>query len=100
MNISEKDGVYAVLINQNQLNDLVADLVKKEVDKILDSVKPDYSPDQRITIDDICELYRISRPTVHAQMHKGLKFEKIGRKTVFNRQDVDEWFKAGKGAKQ
>jgi excisionase family DNA binding protein len=49
---------------------------------------------KRYTIADVCQLFSISKPTVHKHMHKGLPFEKIGRKTLFRSEEVDSYFKS------
>jgi len=50
-------------------------------------------PDERLTRKQICSLYKISAPTLHDRMKKGLPYEKCGRKTLFRREDVDNFFK-------
>jgi len=51
------------------------------------------SKDERLTRLEVCNLYKISFPTLHKCMHNGLPFEKVGRKTLFRREDVDQYFK-------
>lgn len=51
-----------------------------------------FDQDERITRKEVCRLYKISLPTVHELMKKGLPYEKAGRKTLFKRSDVDAYF--------
>ena len=53
----------------------------------------DYVPDERQTRKDLSEMYKLSYPTIHALMKQGLPYEKVGRKTLFRRQEVDNFFK-------
>ena len=52
------------------------------------------SMDERLTRKQLCELYKISMPTLHTHMKKGLYYEKVGRKTLFKRVETDKYFKA------
>lgn len=55
--------------------------------------KQDLAPeDERLTRIGVCDLYKISFPTLHSLMKKGLPFEKVGRKTLFKRSLVDKYF--------
>ena len=48
---------------------------------------------QKLTINDFVRDFKISKPTIHILMRKGeISFEKIGRKTLFNRKDVELYF--------
>jgi hypothetical protein len=48
--------------------------------------------DERETRDEVCARLKISLPTLHAEMKRGLPFEKIGRKTLFRRGTTNEYF--------
>ena len=54
-------------------------------------------PNQRITRKEVKETYRISYPTIHKLMHEGLPFLKIGRKTVFRVDDIENFLEERKG---
>lgn len=58
-----------------------------------------YDPDERLTRAAIKNKYGISYPTIHAEMKRGLPYEKVGRKTLFRRADVDAYFQK-KGLKK
>ena len=48
---------------------------------------------QKLTIKDFVRDFLVSKPTIHLLMRKGeIPFEKIGRKTLFNRKDVELYF--------
>jgi hypothetical protein len=68
-------------------------LIENTLKKILASQTQNFEKDERITRAQICELYKISLPIVHKLMKQGLKYEKCGRKTLFRRANVDEFFK-------
>ena len=54
-------------------------------------------PDQRLTIVQLSEQYQISKPTIHSLMKSGkLSFEKIGRKTLFRKSDVEKYFQSNR----
>ncbi len=73
--------------------------ISKIVDKALEKATiPSSStdPNQRLTVAEVCKLYNISKPTVydHMKSKPGLKYAKVGRKTLFRAGDVEEYFKS------
>lgn len=56
--------------------------------EIADGEKEDW-----LTIAQLAAKWQCSKPTIHKQMKLGLPFEKLGRKTLFRRGDVDNYFK-------
>jgi len=48
--------------------------------------------DERLTRQQVSNLYHMSLPTLHECMKRGLPYEKVGRKTLFRREDVDRYF--------
>lgn len=60
--------------------------------------KPTRSPEidrhERLTRADIKKQYKVSFGTIHNAMNSGkLSYDKIGRKTVFKREAVENWIK-------
>lgn len=70
-------------------------LIENSVNKVLvqQNTPPHHSQDERLTRREVCALYKISLPTVHKSMREGLPFEKLGRKTLFRREQVDSYFR-------
>lgn len=89
--------ISIVTVSEDQLRSIIREeliIFKEELIKNLPN--NDYDPDERITRKNIKDLYKISLATVHALMSQGLPYEKVGRKTLFKRGDVDEFFKERK----
>lgn len=58
---------------------------------------PGYDPQERISRSQLQKEKSISLGTIHNLMKKGeLPYEKVGRKTLFKRQDVEECFRGKK----
>lgn len=84
-------------MGQEELRSMMQDVVKQA----LFSNKPEkFDGDERLTRKEICNLYKVSLPTVHACMKTGLPYEKCGRKTLFRRSDVDRFFASRKGGQK
>ena len=86
-------------ITPYELKELIQETIQKAFDfnkrKDLNS-----ESDERLTRKQVCDKFKISAPTLHKEMHNGLPFEKIGRKTVFRRADLDNYFQQkGRSAK-
>jgi len=75
--------------------DDIRELFRSELKTLLSNLdnKPVLNSDERLTRKQVCALYKISYPTLHSCMSLGLAYEKIGRKTLFNRSEVDQFFK-------
>jgi excisionase family DNA binding protein len=55
------------------------------------------NPSERLTITQLATEYKICKATIHKLCRTGkLAYEKIGRKTLFQRADVDDCFNSGK----
>lgn len=48
--------------------------------------------DQRLNRFEVASLIGISLPTLHKCMANGLPFQKVGRKTVFKKSEVEKYF--------
>lgn len=50
------------------------------------------TPNERVTRKIISEEYKLSNGTIHNAMNNGdLPYEKVGRRTLFKRSDVESW---------
>jgi excisionase family DNA binding protein len=67
----------------------------------LDNVGDDpVNPNERITRKQLSKEKNISLGTIHNLMKKGeLAYEKVGRKTLFRREEVEQFFNKKKGGK-
>lgn len=55
------------------------------------------NPSERLTPAQVCADYKVCKGTLHKLCKTGkLAFEKIGRKTLFQRADVDDCFNSEK----
>jgi hypothetical protein len=71
----------------DELEKLILGL-QKEDDK--SSQAPD--PHERLTRADIRKQYKVSFGTIHNAMNSGkLSYDKVGRKTLYKRIDVENW---------
>ncbi len=68
----------------------LAELKNREVPKS----KPEH---RRLTRKEVSRNYKVSLGTIHNLMRSGdLPFEKIGRKTLFKQEDVEQYFESQK----
>lgn len=81
-------------INIDQIGEIVEISLRKVIDENQSKKPPQ---DERLTRHEVCALYKISLPTLHKAMREGLPFEKIYRKTIFRRQEIDQYFRNKKG---
>jgi excisionase family DNA binding protein len=52
--------------------------------------------DRWLTVDDICKYLSITKDTVYKWIEqKGMPANKIGRKWLFKKEDIDTWIKSG-----
>lgn len=72
-------------------------LIRGELVSFFEGQKPTHDADERLTRVQVGKLYKISLPTLHEMMKRGLPFEKVGRKTLFKRVEVDRFFASRKG---
>lgn len=90
--------MQAVTITQISPSELEA-LIDKAIDKALSNNPREvhFNPSERLTRKEIKSIYKVSYPTIHSAMNSGkLPFEKIGRKTLFRREDVEAFFRSSK----
>ena len=94
MSFPSQDGNTAIILSYDELNELIKTIVKSELSKV--TASPAYDPHERITISEVCQIYKLSKPSVHKQMNHGMPFEKMGIKTLFRRAVVDQLFSSKK----
>jgi len=71
----------------DELESLIKGLQKKE-----NSSSSQTDPHERLTRADIKKLYKVSFGTIHNAMNSGkLSYDKVGRKTLYKRVDVENW---------
>ncbi len=52
-----------------------------------------------LTVDDICKYLSVTKDTVYKWIEqKQMPANKVGRKWMFQKDDVDKWVKSGKSA--
>lgn len=91
------DNIFITTLHPQE----VRQMIRSELEAFFSAQKQqDQDQDERLTRKDICRLYKISFPTVHEEMKRGLPFEKVGRKTLFRRADVDKYFQAKRAGKK
>lgn len=86
-NQTPQAGVY-LLLRPEDLNELFARVVAKirEDDAI---ARHEASVEEYGTRQDACDFLKVSLPTLHSLMNKGLvHFKKIGRKTLVDMNDL------------
>ena len=55
--------------------------------------------DRWLTVDDICKYLSVTKDTVYKWIdHKQMPANKVGRKWMFQKNEVDKWVKSGKAA--
>jgi len=86
-------------INFNNLPEAVT-LLFLEINKLqqlvleVQSTQNPINPHERLTRKEVTQEYKICYATVHNLINQGrLRYEKIGRKTLFRREDLEECFR-------
>lgn len=90
--------MQAVTITQITPYELEA-LIENTVKKVLGNQKQNHpqAPNERLTRKEVKTEYKISYPTIHGLMNSGeLPYEKVGRKTLFQRLHVEQLLKNGR----
>lgn len=90
------------VFNEQQLKEIVYDAVSKCLDeKITDSLLNNKDEDEGFyDRDEICELLHISYPSLWRIEKTGiLKSQKVGRKNLYSKAEVNQLMKSGKLAK-
>jgi hypothetical protein len=71
-----------------EIKQILADLSKK----IASEKSEPNNPHERLTRADIKKQYKVSFGTIHNAMKAGkLAYDKVGRKTLFKRVEVENW---------
>ena len=85
-----------VVVPERELKKIIKSVISDALDNVMPPPWQYNDPDKRLTIKDLCDKYNISKPTVHKHMHKGLPYEKLGRKTLFRTADIESYFRSKK----
>lgn len=96
MNLSQKvENPFEILFNKvEQVESILARLEKQ----LQESLPSQPNPNERLTRKQLTAEYNVSLGTIHNLMKKGLLiYEKVGRKTLFRREDVERCFKSKRG---
>lgn len=60
----------------------------------LSNIKQDSNQFERLTRKQVSEQYKICYGTIHNGMKQNkLSYEKLGRKTLFQRQEIEKWIR-------
>ena len=90
-----------IVFSTRDIDDFISDVADEVVKKIeMWYVKPQQpsNPYERLTRKQIKAEYKVSYGKIHNMMKTGkLAFEKVGRKTLFRREDVESCFSNNKG---
>ena len=83
-------------IRLNELESLIHNSVQRAFSEQTTLLRAEQkiNPYERLTRKDISKEYRVCYGTIHNAMNKGkLPYEKVGRKTLYKRTDVEHWLK-------
>lgn len=53
--------------------------------------------EEYITLNELANMLKISRPTIDRWRKEGMPFEKVGRGVRFKKQEAFKWIKQNKG---
>ena len=91
-----------IVLNENQLEDVIYKTVSRCLDeRIVNSLVNSQSDNEGFyDRDEICSLLHIAYPTLWRIEQSGiLKSQKVGRKNLYSKQEVNLLIKSGKLAK-
>ncbi|MEO9482477.1 MAG: helix-turn-helix domain-containing protein [Ekhidna sp.] len=87
---------YEINKNGKGIEAILKSILKEALQELIESAKqsePSVSKDRRLTRLEVIESYKISSGTLHKIMREGdLAYEKVGRKTLFKSEDVENYF--------
>lgn len=90
-----------IIFSTRNMDDFISEVADEVVKKIeLWYIKPQQSsnPHERLTRRQVSQQYKVSLGTIHNLMKAGkLAYEKVGRKTLFRREDLEICFTNKKG---
>ena len=84
------------------MDDFIAELANEVVKRIKNNNVSSIPSSERLTRFEVKEQFKISYCTLHKLMKEGLlPYAKIGRKTIFKKEEVEAYFESKKrgGAK-
>lgn len=67
------------------------ELIRATISEVLDNRAPETPETKYLTRLEVCDLYRISLPTVHEYIKKGyLKAHRMGRRVLFSEAELQQ----------
>lgn len=84
-----------IQVTGDELRALIQNAVERAISEM--PAPKTTNPSERLTPAQVCAEYKICKGTLHKLCNTGkLAFEKVGRKTLFQRSDVDDCFSSGR----
>lgn len=89
--------LYILPINEEQA-DILIKFIKQQTNKTTQDKElssPETKSQKRyLTLDELAELLNIPKNTIYAKTsRREIPFIKVGRRLVFDRQEIDQWLK-------
>lgn len=95
------DKKVLISLPVEELQSIIVDCVNSCLERNQPKEVEPINPHERLTRKSIKEQYCVSYGTIHNAMKRGnLQYEKVGRKTLFKRTDVEEWIKKKGGTNE
>lgn len=90
-----------IVLNEEQFQDAIYKAVSRCLnERNIDTMKSSSNEDGFYSRDELCELLHIAYPTLWRIEKRGLlKSQKVGRKNLYFKQEVEQLIKSGKLAK-
>jgi excisionase family DNA binding protein len=55
--------------------------------------------DRWLTVDDVCKYLSVTKDTIYTWIEtRNMPANKVGRKWMFQKEEIDKWVKSGKAA--
>jgi excisionase family DNA binding protein len=75
----------------NQFREILADVVRIELEKVSSTHEKQVPQEELIKIEDVCRLFKVSKVTIHSWKKSGrLPFYRISNKIYFKKNEVIE----------
>ena len=93
------NSLFLTTLSVPEIREMFRDEIEKYFQKnALNKKVSTVNPHERITRQQVKQEYKISLAKIHKLMRSGeLSYEKVGRKTLFRREDVENCFTSKKG---
>lgn len=57
--------------------------------------------DRWLTVDDVCKYLSVTKDTIYTWIEtRNMPANKVGRKWMFQKEEIDKWVKSGKAANE